>query len=174
MWNQYVELGLTALPFGEDDGGIGGGPVETMIVMEAFGRSLALEPYFATHRARRRLPAAWRKRRRCARIVLPGVAAGETLLSFATSSGRRAMTSPTSPPPRRRTALLTCSTARRASRCTATSPDKIVVSARVSGEQRSQNGIGLSRRREAPGVTRRGYGTIDGLPPPKSRSRTSR
>src|ERR1041384_2659593 len=48
MWKQYAELGLTALPFAEDHGGIGGGPVETMIVMEAFGRALALEPYFAT------------------------------------------------------------------------------------------------------------------------------
>src|ERR671929_880997 len=48
MWRQYVELGLTALPFAEEHGGIGGGPVETMIVMEAFGRALALEPYLAT------------------------------------------------------------------------------------------------------------------------------
>src|SRR5215218_11349403 len=48
MWKQYVDLGLTALPFAEEHGGIGGGPVETMIVMEAFGRALALEPYFAT------------------------------------------------------------------------------------------------------------------------------
>src|ERR1700726_1069426 len=48
MWRQYAELGLLALPFAESDGGIGGGPVETMIVMEAFGRALALEPFFAT------------------------------------------------------------------------------------------------------------------------------
>src|SRR5262245_8886371 len=48
LWRQYAELGLLGLPFAEDDGGIGGGPVETMIVMEAFGRALALEPYFAT------------------------------------------------------------------------------------------------------------------------------
>src|SRR5215212_8693391 len=48
MWKQYVDLGLTALPFAEEHGGFGGGPVETMIVMEAFGRALALEPYLAT------------------------------------------------------------------------------------------------------------------------------
>src|SRR5438045_8486572 len=48
LWKQYVDLGLTALPFAEEHGGIGGGAVETMIVMEAFGRALALEPYFAT------------------------------------------------------------------------------------------------------------------------------
>ena len=48
LWKQYVDLGLTALPFAEEHGGVGGGAVETMIVMEAFGRALALEPYLAT------------------------------------------------------------------------------------------------------------------------------
>ncbi|MCB1453896.1 MAG: acyl-CoA dehydrogenase family protein [Rhizobiaceae bacterium] len=48
MWNAYAEMGLMALPFAEEDGGLGGSPVETMIVMEALGRALVLEPYFAT------------------------------------------------------------------------------------------------------------------------------
>src|SRR5580693_1602973 len=48
VWNQYAELGLLGLPFEEKLGGFGGGAVETMIVMEAFGRGLVLEPYFAT------------------------------------------------------------------------------------------------------------------------------
>src|ERR1041384_3352315 len=47
LWKQYVDLGLPALPFAEEHGGIGGGPVETMIVMEAFGRALGPGPYFA-------------------------------------------------------------------------------------------------------------------------------
>src|ERR1700761_7234547 len=48
VWDQYAELGLLGLPFAEAHGGFGGGPVETMIVMEAFGRGLVLEPYLAT------------------------------------------------------------------------------------------------------------------------------
>src|SRR5690349_20975276 len=48
LWAQYAELGLLGLPFAESEGGFGGGPVETMIVMEAFGRALVLEPYLAT------------------------------------------------------------------------------------------------------------------------------
>ena len=48
MWGRYAEMGLMALPFAEDDGGLGGTPVETMLVMEALGGALALEPYFAT------------------------------------------------------------------------------------------------------------------------------
>jgi len=48
LWAQYAELGLLGLPFAEDYGGFGGGPIEVMLVMEAFGRVLALEPYLAT------------------------------------------------------------------------------------------------------------------------------
>src|ERR1700720_790765 len=48
LWAQYAELGLLGLSFPEDYGGFGGGPIEVMLVMEAFGRVLALEPYLAT------------------------------------------------------------------------------------------------------------------------------
>src|SRR6516225_11943327 len=48
LWAHYAGLGLLGLPFAERHGGSAGGPVETMLVMEAFGRGLALEPYFAT------------------------------------------------------------------------------------------------------------------------------
>lgn len=47
-WQTFAELGWLAVPFAEEDGGIGGGPVETMVVMEQFGRGLVLEPYLAT------------------------------------------------------------------------------------------------------------------------------
>ena len=71
MWQQYAELGLLGLPFAEAHGGFGGGPVETMIVMEAFGRGLVLEPYFATvilgGGLLRRVRHAGRSSRRCCR-----------------------------------------------------------------------------------------------------------
>jgi len=43
-----AEMGLLALPFAEEDGGFGGGGIEMMIVMEALGRGLMVEPFFAT------------------------------------------------------------------------------------------------------------------------------
>src|SRR5947208_1412593 len=82
MWQQYVDLGLTGLPFAEEHGGVGGGAVETMIVMEAFGRALALEPFFASMV----LGGSFLKlgaTDKAKADVLPQVAAGETLLSFA-------------------------------------------------------------------------------------------
>lgn len=48
IWNQMAEMGLLALQFSEDDGGIGAGPEEMMIVMEAFGRGMVVEPYLAS------------------------------------------------------------------------------------------------------------------------------
>jgi pimeloyl-CoA dehydrogenase small subunit len=48
IWGRFAEQGLLGLPFAEDDGGFGAGAVETMIVMEALGRALVIEPYLAT------------------------------------------------------------------------------------------------------------------------------
>ena len=47
-WAQFAELGLLALPFAEEHGGLGGTAVDTMLVMEAIGRGLMVEPYLAT------------------------------------------------------------------------------------------------------------------------------
>jgi len=47
LWQTYAELGWTAVPFAEDDGGLGGGPVELILMMEQFGRGLLLEPFLA-------------------------------------------------------------------------------------------------------------------------------
>ena len=46
-WQTFCELGWTALPFAEEDGGLGGGPIETMLLMQQFGRGLVVEPYLA-------------------------------------------------------------------------------------------------------------------------------
>src|SRR5947209_9480836 len=48
IWSKLAEQGLLGLPFSEDDGGFGAGAVEIMIVMEAMGKALVLEPYLAT------------------------------------------------------------------------------------------------------------------------------
>lgn len=47
MWQTFAELGWTAVPFSEEDGGLDGGPVEMMLMMQQFGRGLMVEPYLA-------------------------------------------------------------------------------------------------------------------------------
>ena len=47
-WSTFAELGWLGLPFAEEDGGFGGTPVETMIMLEEFGKGLVVEPYVST------------------------------------------------------------------------------------------------------------------------------
>ncbi|HIL96910.1 MAG TPA: pimeloyl-CoA dehydrogenase small subunit [Pseudomonadales bacterium] len=47
-WASFAELGWLGLPFSEAAGGYGGGPIETMIMMEEFGKGLVVEPYLST------------------------------------------------------------------------------------------------------------------------------
>src|SRR5258706_12908881 len=47
LWKGLASLGVLGMPFPPEDGGFGDGGVETMLVMEALGRHLTLEPYLA-------------------------------------------------------------------------------------------------------------------------------
>ncbi len=47
-WSAFAELGLCAAPFQECSGGLGGGPLATMIIMQEFGRNLVIEPFLET------------------------------------------------------------------------------------------------------------------------------
>ena len=163
LWKQYIDLGLTALPFSEDHGGIGGGPVETMIVMEAFGRALALEPYFATvvlgggflrHGASEALRGE----------LLPKVAAGETLLAFAHAERQARYDLADVAATAKKDGAGYVLDGAKSLALHGDCADRLIVSARVSGDQRSKNGIGLfAVDAKADGVSRRGYPTMDGL-----------
>src|SRR5271156_2141378 len=48
QWAAFAELGLLAAPFAEDAGGLGGGVLSTMIIMQEFGRPLVVEPFLET------------------------------------------------------------------------------------------------------------------------------
>jgi len=82
LWAQYAEIGLLGLPFAESHGGFGGGPIEVMLVMEAFGRVLALEPYLATVvLGGSALRLAGNEAQKSA--MLPKIAEGDMILAFA-------------------------------------------------------------------------------------------
>ena len=82
MWKQYADLGLLGLTFDEQYGGAGMGVDELYVVMESFGKALVLEPFVATVVLGGALVAAAGTPEQ-KQAILPGVAAGETLLAFA-------------------------------------------------------------------------------------------
>ncbi len=163
LWGQYAELGLLGLPFAEQYGGSAGGPVETMIVMEAFGRALALEPFFATVVVGGGFVRHGGSPEQCADLV-PKIADGSLTLAFAQTERHS------------RYDLADISTA--AVRDGAAwvldgekgvvlhgdTADKLIVAARVGGGRRDRAGVGVFIvDGKAEGVSRRGYPTQDGL-----------
>src|SRR5210317_2242314 len=47
-WQQFAELGWLSIPFAEEHGGFGGGPVDTMVIMHEMGKGLVAEPFLPT------------------------------------------------------------------------------------------------------------------------------
>ena len=162
-WAQYAELGLLGLPFPESLGGSGGTPVETMIVMEAFGRGLVLEPYLATvilGGGLLRLCGSAAQRQE----LIPAIAKGKLRLAFAHTERQS------------RYDLTDVATSARAAGggyvlsgekgvvLHGDSADRLVVLARTAGGQREASGLSLFLvDPRAEGVQRRGYPTQDGL-----------
>ncbi len=162
LWNGFAELGLLAAPFAEEYGGFGGGAIETMIIMEEFGKGLVVEPYLQTvvlcgglinlaggsaHKA----------------ALLPKISSGELILALAY----------TEPQGRFNPADLVTSAEKsgdgfvlngnKAVVCAAPWADKFLVTARTSGAQRDRGGVTIFIvDKDAPGITRRDYPTIDG------------
>src|SRR5436190_9653502 len=162
LWAKYAELGLLGLPFEERFGGFGGGPVETMIVAEAFGRALALERFLAPVVLGGGLLRHGGSEEQRA-TLFPKIAEGSLLLAFAHSERQsRYHLADVGTTARRDGAGFVLDGAKTLV-LHGDSADKLLVSARVSGERRDPQGIGLFVvDAGAKGVARRGYRTIDG------------
>src|SRR5438445_5136638 len=163
LWTKYAELGLLGLPFEEAHGGSGGGPVETMIVAEAFGRALALEPYLATVvLAGGLLHHAGSGQQRDA--ILPKVAEGSMLLAFAHAERQARYDLADVATAAKRAGAGYVIDGQKSLVLNGDAADKLIVSARVAGNRRDRDGLALFIiDASAPGVTRRDYATVDGL-----------
>ncbi len=162
LWAKYAELGILALPFAEADGGIGGGPVETMLVMEALGGAMALEPYLATVVLGGGIIRHGASAEQRARFI-PGIAAGEVKFALAHQEKQS------------RYDLADVSTSARKDGSGwvldgekgvvlgGDSADHILVTARTAGSGRDRAGIGVFLvDARSPGLSRRGYPNQDG------------
>ena len=89
MWAEFAKLGWLALPFSEDDGGLGGGAVDVAILMEAFGRALVVEPYIPTVVLGGGLIASLGDKAQRTEF-LPAIGEGKLKLAFAQGDGVKA------------------------------------------------------------------------------------
>src|SRR5215207_5331951 len=163
LWAQYAELGILGMPFGEAHGGFGGGAVETMIVMEAFGRALVLEPYLATVVLGGGLVQHGGIAAQQA-DVLPRIADGSLRLAFAQAERQSRYDLADVATSAKRDGSAWVLNGEKSLVLHGDSADTLVVSARTAGGRRDRGGIGLFLiETGAPGVSRRGYPTQDGL-----------
>jgi alkylation response protein AidB-like acyl-CoA dehydrogenase len=158
-WAALAELGMTALPVPEEQGGFQGSAVDMLVVMQELGRGLVVEPYFATV-----LGAQFLKLGGSHGAVLEQVAGGALKLACALGEAQS------------RHDLADIATTARAKDggyvlngrksvvIHGAQAGSLVVSARSSGAQREHAGISLFLvPAAAAGVQRRDYRTIDGL-----------
>ncbi|QYF93330.1 acyl-CoA dehydrogenase family protein [Massilia sp. PAMC28688] len=157
-WATLAELGMTALPVPEEQGGFNGSAVDMFVVMQELGRGLVVEPYLATV-----LGAEFLKRGGGHHGMLEQVAAGELKLACALleKQSRHDLTDIATTATRNgggyqlngsKTVVIHGAQA-----------GSLIVSARSSGEQRASAGISLFVvAANAPGVAITGYRTLDG------------
>src|SRR6266702_2580796 len=159
LWAKYAELGLLGLPFEERFGGFGGGPVETMIVAEAFGRALALEPFLATVVLCGGFLRHGGSARQCADLI-PKIADGS--LTFAVAHTERHSRYDLSDIETRavRDGAAWVLDGEKGVVLHGDTADKLIVTARVGGGRRDRDGIGVFvADGSAEGMSRRGYPT---------------
>jgi alkylation response protein AidB-like acyl-CoA dehydrogenase len=141
-WRSFAELGLCAAPFQESSGGLGGGSLATMIVMQEFGRNLVVEPYFETVVLAGGLIEDVASPEQC-QAFLPKIMEGETIWALAWAEGRSRydFNSVTTTARRQGDKFILSGT--KAAVVGAPWADKLIVSARTSGGPRDRFGVSL-------------------------------
>ena len=161
-WTALAETGLLALCLDEQYGGLGAGAEEMLLVMEAFGRGLVLEPYLASALVGapllQRVGSAQHKEH-----LLPVLASGEIRISLAALE----------PQSRYDLCDVSCSAretqegfrlvGRKSVVSHGDSADWLIVSARTCGAQTDRHGISLFLvDANSPGVSVRSFAGLDG------------
>ncbi len=162
QWSAFAELGLLAAPFAEANGGLGGGTLATMIVMQEFGRHLVVEPFFETAVLAGGLiehvgSDAQREE------FLPPIMAGEAIWALAWAEGRSRYDLNNVSTTAKRSGDTYVLNGAKAAVIGAPWADKLIVSARTLGGPRDHAGVSLFvvDRRSA-GVHLQSFKTIDG------------
>jgi alkylation response protein AidB-like acyl-CoA dehydrogenase len=161
-WKQFADMGLTALGLPEAHGGLPGTPVDTLVVMELFGRGLVVEPYLATVVLGAALVAKAGSESQQA-ALLPKVAEGSHLLALAhDEAGARYELEHVATTAKKQGDHYVLNGAKTVV-IHGAQADTLVVSARTSGKPRDAKGISLFLvERKATGVSVHDNPTHDG------------
>ncbi|MFA6310925.1 MAG: acyl-CoA dehydrogenase family protein [Sterolibacterium sp.] len=161
-WRQFADLGILALPFPEDFGGLNGNAVDSMLVMEMLGRGLVLEPYLATV-----ILCGGLIRDNGSQVqkeaLLPAIAGGELLMALAhyEAGGRYETRHVATGAKADGDGFVLNGT--KAVVLAGAAAGKLIISARTSGAPNDLDGISLFLvEHNAPGLTVRSYATQDG------------
>jgi alkylation response protein AidB-like acyl-CoA dehydrogenase len=141
-WEGFAELGLLAAPFPEEFGGLGAGPLASMIIMQEFGRNLVVEPFFETIVVAGGVIAqAGSSAQR--EELLPEIAAGKATwaLAWAERGSRYDLNNVTTVAARHGDEYVLSGD--KAAVIGAPWADKLIVSARTSGDPRGHGGVSL-------------------------------
>jgi hypothetical protein len=161
-WGAFAELGLLAAPFAEASGGLGGGPLATMIVMQEFGRHLVVEPYFETVvLAGGLIENDGTDTQR--ETLLPPIMAGEAIWALAWTEGKSRYDLNNVNTTARRSGDNYVLNGAKAAVIGAPWADKLIVSARTSDSPRDRAGVSLFVvDRQSAGLHMQSFKTIDG------------
>jgi pimeloyl-CoA dehydrogenase small subunit len=163
IWQEFADLGLLALPFSEEEGGIGGGAEEIMIAMQAMGRVLTVEPFLSAVVIAASILRNGANTRQRADLV-PQIADGTLRLAFAhceKAAGYRLAHVDTIARTQGTGFVLD---GHKTLVLHGGSAQKFIVSARLAGEVEDEAGIGLFLvEASLPGITRHDYSTQDGM-----------
>ena len=161
-WSAFAELGLCAAPFQESSGGLGGGPLATMIVMREFGRNLVVEPFLETVvLAGGLIEDVGSQAQHDA--FLPQIMAGESIWALAWAEGRSRYDFNNVATTARRQGEVYVLNGTKATVIGAPWADTLIVSARTSGEPRDRSGVSLFVvDRQSANLHLQSFKTIDG------------
>jgi alkylation response protein AidB-like acyl-CoA dehydrogenase len=161
-WDAFAELGLLAAPFPEDFGGLGAGPLASMIIMQEFGRNLVVEPFFETIVLAGGLidQAGTRTQRE---EFLPEITAGNAIWALAWAEGRSRYDLNNVATTAARHGNEYVLSGAKAAVVGAPWADKLIVSARTSGDPRDRGGASLFIvDRQSANLHLQSFRTIDG------------
>lgn len=161
-WQQFAQMGLLGLNVPTEYGGMGATPIETLIVMEAFGRGLVLEPYVSTAVVGASLLAAAGSEQD-KRELLAAIAEGHRRITLASLEAEGRFDLSHVGTTARAAADGWVLSGSKAVVLDGDSADLLLVSARTRGAQTDRQGISLFLvPASAPGVRVRGFPCIDG------------